>query len=508
MIIHPIPEALTFDDVLLVPAYSEVVPNQVNTQTRLTRNIVLNTPLMSAAMDTVTESRLAIAMAQQGGMGVVHRNLTIAQQAGEIDKVKRSESGMIVDPVTISPEQPIADALELMRRFKISGVPVTRKGRLVGILTNRDLRFVSRTDIPIDDVMTKTNLITVPVGTTLEQAEEILHQHRVEKLLVVNDDYELKGLITVKDIQKKLKYPNASKDSQGRLRVAGAIGATGDFLERAAELIAMRVDALAIDSAHGHSSRVLEAVSEVKRRFPEVDLLAGNVATYDGAMALIDAGADAVKVGIGPGSICTTRMVTGAGMPQITAIAEAARAASKAGVPIIADGGIKYSGDLTKAIAAGANVVMIGSLFAGVDESPGETILYQGRSFKAYRGMGSLSAMSQGSGERYFQSAEDMTGSQTAERPSITARDANGSNRLAKFVPEGIEGRVPHRGPLEAMVYQLVGGLRSGMGYLGCSTIDELQANARFIRISNAGLRESHVHDVIITREAPNYHAE
>jgi IMP dehydrogenase len=469
---------------------------------------MLNTPLMSAAMDTVTESRLAIAMAQQGGMGVVHRNLSIAQQAGEIDKVKRSESGMIVDPVTISPEQPISDALELMRRFKISGVPVTRKGRLVGILTNRDLRFVSRTDIPIDDVMTKENLITVPVGTTLEQAEEILHQHRVEKLLVVNDDYELKGLITVKDIQKKLKYPNASKDEKGRLRVAGAIGATGDFLERAAELIAMRVDALAIDSAHGHSSRVLEAIREVKKRFPSTDLLAGNIATYDGAMALIDAGADAVKVGIGPGSICTTRMVTGAGMPQITAIAEAARAAQKHGVPIIADGGIKYSGDVTKAIAAGANIVMIGSLFAGVDESPGETILYQGRSFKAYRGMGSLSAMSQGSGERYFQSAEDMTGAAALERSSVTARESNGSNRLAKFVPEGIEGRVPHRGPLEAMVYQLVGGLRSGMGYLGCGTIKELQQNARFIRISNAGLRESHVHDVIITREAPNYHAE
>jgi len=508
MIISPIPEALTFDDVLLVPAYSEVVPTQASTQTQLTKRITLNTPLMSAAMDTVTESRLAIAMAQQGGMGVVHRNLSIEQQAGEIDKVKRSESGMIVDPVTISPEQPIADALDLMRRFKISGVPVTRKGRLVGILTNRDLRFVSRTDIPIDDVMTKTNLITVPVGTTLEDAETILHQHRVEKLLVVNDDYELKGLITVKDIQKKLKYPNASKDSKGRLRVAGAIGATGDFLHRAAALIEMRVDALAIDSAHGHSSRVLEAVRECKARFPEVDLLAGNVATYDGAMALIDAGADAVKVGIGPGSICTTRMVTGAGMPQITAIAEAARAASKHGIPIIADGGIKYSGDLTKAIAAGANIVMIGSLFAGVDESPGETILYQGRSFKAYRGMGSLSAMAQGSGERYFQGKDDMTEAAAGERNSLTARENNGGNRLNKFVPEGIEGRVPHRGPLEAMVYQLVGGLRSGMGYLGCATIEELQTNARFIRISNAGLRESHVHDVIITREAPNYHAE
>jgi len=506
MILTPVPEALTFDDVLLVPAYSEVVPTQVSTQTHLTKNITLTTPLVSAAMDTVTESRLAIAMAQQGGLGVVHRNLTIEQQAGEIDKVKRSESGMIVDPVTIAPEQPIAHALELMRRYKISGVPVTRNKKLVGILTNRDLRFVSRTDIPVDDVMTKKNLITVPVGTTLEQAEEKLHEHRVEKLLVVDENYELKGLITVKDIQKKLKYPNASKDSKGRLRVAGAIGATGDFLERAAALVEARVDALAIDSAHGHSSRVLEAVAEVKKRFPGVDLLAGNIATYDGAMALIDAGADCVKVGIGPGSICTTRMVTGAGMPQITAIAEAARAAAKHGIPIVADGGIKYSGDVTKAIAAGADVVMIGSLFAGVDESPGETILYQGRSFKAYRGMGSLSAMAQGSGERYFQSTDDMTGH--GERPSLTAREGAAMNRLAKFVPEGIEGRVPHRGPLEAMVYQLVGGLRSGMGYLGCGTIRELQQNARFIRISNAGLRESHVHDVIITREAPNYHAE
>jgi len=506
MISNSVPEALTFDDVLLVPAYSDVVPTQVSTQTRLTKNITLNTPLMSAAMDTVTESRLAIAIAQQGGLGVVHRNLTIEQQAGEIDKVKRSESGMIVDPVTIDPERPISDALDVMRRFKISGVPVTKNGRLVGILTNRDLRFVSRTDIPISDVMTKKNLITVPVGTTLEQAEEILHQHRVEKLLVVNDSYELKGLITVKDIQKKLKYPNASKDSQGRLRVAGAIGATGDFLERAAEMIRNRVDALAIDSAHGHSSRVLEAVAEVKKAFPDVDLLAGNVATYEGTMALIDAGADAVKVGIGPGSICTTRMVTGAGMPQITAISEAYRAAKERGVSIIADGGIKYSGDVTKAIAAGASICMIGSLFAGVDESPGETILYQGRSFKAYRGMGSLSAMAQGSGERYFQSKDDLHDSD--RRESITARESNGGNRLAKFVPEGIEGRVPHRGPLEAMIFQLVGGLRSGMGYLGCGTIEDLQTKAKFIRISGAGLRESHVHDVVITREAPNYHVE
>jgi IMP dehydrogenase len=506
MIETNIPEALTFDDVLLVPAYSDVVPTQVSTQVQLTKKITLATPLMSAAMDTVTESRLAIAIAQQGGLGVVHRNLTIEQQAGEIDKVKRSESGMIVDPVTIDPERPISDALDVMRRFKISGVPVTKGGKLVGILTNRDLRFVSRTDIPIADVMTKENLITVPVGTTLEDAEHILHQHRVEKLLVVNDAYELKGLITVKDIQKKLKYPNASKDGQGRLRVAGAIGATGDFLERAEELVKMRVDALAIDSAHGHSSRVLEAVRECKRRFPEVDLLAGNIATYEGAKALIEAGADAVKVGIGPGSICTTRMVTGAGMPQITAIAEASRAAREYGVSIIADGGIKYSGDITKAMAAGASVCMMGSLFAGVDESPGETILYQGRSFKSYRGMGSLSAMSQGSGERYFQGKEDMASSGRTER--IELKQESSGNRLAKFVPEGIEGRVPHRGPLEAMVYQLVGGLRSGMGYLGCGSIEELQQKAKFIRISGAGLRESHVHDVVITREAPNYHVE
>ncbi|MGC9198871.1 MAG: IMP dehydrogenase [Acidobacteriaceae bacterium] len=505
MVPNSIPEALTFDDVLLVPAYSDIVPAQVSTQVQLTPRITLAVPLMSAAMDTVTESRLAIAIAQLGGMGVVHRNLTIEQQAGEIDKVKRSESGMIVDPVTIEPERPIADALDVMRRFKISGVPVTRHNKLVGILTNRDLRFVSRTDIPIGDVMTKSNLITVPVGTTLEQAEHILHQHRVEKLLVVNDAYELKGLITVKDIQKKLKYPNASKDPQGRLRVAGAIGATGDFLERAAELVKYRVDALAIDSAHGHSSRVLEAISQVKKAFPDVDLFAGNVATYDGTMALIDAGADAVKVGIGPGSICTTRMVTGAGMPQITAIAESYRAARERGVTVIADGGIKYSGDVTKAIAAGAGICMLGSLFAGVDESPGETILYQGRSFKTYRGMGSLSAMAQGSGERYFQSRDDIDTEQ-AGRTSITARE-NG-NRLAKFVPEGIEGRVPHRGPLEDTIYQLVGGLRSGMGYLGCGTIAELQEKARFVRISGAGLRESHVHDVVITREAPNYHVE
>jgi IMP dehydrogenase len=399
----------------------------------------------------------------------------------------------------------IGDALEVMRRFKISGVPVTQGSKLVGILTNRDLRFETRTDVPIGDVMTKENLITVPVGTTLEEAELILHKHRVEKLLVVNGDYELKGLITVKDIQKKLKYPNASKDEKGRLRVGGAIGATGDFMERAAEMVKNRVDVLAIDSAHGHSSRVLEAVREVKKRFPNVGLLAGNVGTYEGAKAMIDAGADAVKVGIGPGSICTTRMVTGAGMPQITAIAEAYRAAREHGIPVIADGGIKYSGEVTKAIAAGASSIMIGSLFAGVDESPGETILYQGRSFKTYRGMGSLSAMNQGSGERYFQSTDDMA-AESGE--GVVQRERNGQNRLEKFVPEGIEGRVPYRGPLEAMVYQLVGGLKSGMGYLGCNTVRELQEKSRFVRISGAGLRESHVHDVIITREAPNYHVE
>jgi IMP dehydrogenase len=507
MIEIPVPEALTFDDVLLIPAFSEVVPNQVSTQTQLTQRIAINTPLISAAMDTVTESRLAIAMAQQGGLGIIHRNLTIDQQAGEVDKVKRSESGMIVDPVTIGPEQLISDALEVMRRYKISGVPVTQGKKLVGILTNRDLRFETRTDIPVGDVMTKKDLITVPVGTTLEEAEQILHQHRVEKLLVVNGGYELKGLITVKDIQKKLKYPNAAKDPQGRLRVGAAIGATGDFLERTAELIRARADVISIDSAHGHSSRVLEAVRDVKRKFPEVELLAGNVATYDGAKALMDAGVDAVKVGIGPGSICTTRMVTGAGMPQITAISECYRAAKERNIPIIADGGIKYSGDVTKAIAAGASVVMIGSLFAGVDESPGETILYQGRSFKAYRGMGSLSAMAQGSGERYFQGKDDLAEDE-GRMEGVVARERQGQNRLAKYVPEGIEGRVPHRGPLESMVYQLVGGLRSGMGYLGCATIPELQENGRFVRISNAGLRESHVHDVIITREAPNYHVE
>jgi IMP dehydrogenase len=507
MIHFPVPEALTFDDVLLLPGYSDVVPANANTATRLSRNITINIPLISAAMDTVTESRLAIAIAQQGGLGIVHRNLSIEEQAGEVDKVKRSESGMIVDPVTMSPDDKISDALEVMRRYKISGVPITKNKKLVGILTNRDLRFESRTDIPISKVMTKENLITVAVGTTLEEAEKILHKHRVEKLLVVDDKYTLKGLITVKDIQKKLKYPGAAKDAQGRLRVGAAIGATGDFLERAQEMVRAKCDVLAIDSAHGHTSRVLDAVRAIKAKLPDVDLLAGNVGTHEGACELIKAGADAVKVGIGPGSICTTRIVTGAGVPQITAIAEASRAARDAGVPIIADGGVKFSGDITKALAAGASSVMIGSLFAGTEEAPGETILYQGRTFKTYRGMGSLSAMAHGSSERYAQ-GPDVSGNGDEGAGMATEEASDRSNRLAKLVPEGIEGRVPYRGTLAAMVHQLVGGLRSGMGYAGCNTIPELQQKAKFIRISNAGLRESHVHDVVITREAPNYRLE
>jgi IMP dehydrogenase len=504
MIHFPVPEALTFDDVLLLPGRSDVVPATVSTQTRLTKSITLNIPVLSAAMDTVTEATMAIAMAQQGGMGIIHRNLTIEQQAGEVDKVKRSESGMIVDPITMSPDDKVSDALEVMKRYRISGVPITKNRKLVGILTNRDLRFETRTDIPISKVMTKENLITVPVGTTLQQAEQILHKHRVEKLLVVDDKYALKGLITVKDIQKKLKYPNAAKDSQGRLRVGAAIGATGDFLERAQELVKAKVDLLCLDSAHGHSSRVLEAVKLVKQTLPNVELMAGNVGTFDGACELAKCGADAIKVGIGPGSICTTRVVTGAGVPQITAIAEAYRAVKDAQIPIVADGGIKYSGDITKALAAGASICMMGSLFAGTDESPGETILYQGRTFKTYRGMGSLAAMAQGSGERYFQGAED----ESSPANSIGESEDGGGNRLAKLVPEGIEGRVPYRGPLSMIVYQLVGGLRSGMGYCGAATIEELQQKSRFVRISMAGVRESHVHDVIITREAPNYRIE
>jgi IMP dehydrogenase len=499
MIHFPVPEALTFDDVLLVPARSEVVPAAANTQTQISRNIALNIPIISAAMDTVTESHMAIGLAQQGGLGIIHRNLTIEQQANEVDKVKRSESGMIVDPVTMSPDAKVSDALDVMKKYKISGVPITLKdGKLVGILTNRDLRFETRFDVPISKVMTKDNLITVAVGTTLEQAEEILHEHRVEKLLVVDDKYNLKGLITVKDIQKKLKYPGAAKDTQGRLRVSAAIGATGDFLERAQELAKAKIDVIAIDSAHGHSMLVIDAVKKVKSKLPEVDLIAGNVATFDGACELVRAGVDGIKVGIGPGSICTTRVVTGVGVPQITAIAEASRATRDAGVPVIADGGIKYSGDIVKALAAGASAVMIGSMFAGTDESPGELILYQGRTFKSYRGMGSLGAMAQGSSERYFQNSD---GDASIAMPVIGEE----SNRLAKLVPEGIEGRVPYRGSVAMIVQQMVGGLKSGMGYCGCPTVAELQQKARFVRISASGLRESHVHDVIITREAPNY---
>src|SRR5215467_7419034 len=450
MISASIPEGLTFDDLILQPALSDVLPAEADTRTCLTRRIALNIPILSAAMDTVTESHLAIGLAQQGGMGIIHRNMTIDRQAEEVDRVKRSESGMIVDPVTIAPDKKISDALEVMRRYRISGVPVTQDGKLVGILTNRDLRFETRTDVAISEVMTKENLITVPVGTTLEEAEKILHEHRVEKLLVVDDQYNLKGLITVKDIQKKLKYPSAAKDSHGRLRVGGAVGATGDFLERAQELAKAKVDLLAIDSAHGHQTRVIEAAQAVKAKLPEVDLIVGNVATFDGACELARSGADGVKVGIGPGSICTTRVVTGAGVPQITAIAEAYRATRDSGVPIIADGGIKYSGDVTKALAAGASAVMIGSLFAGTDESPGELILYQGRSFKSYRGMGSLGAMAQGSSERYFQSTENES--------SAAVIAPNGeSNRLYKLVPEGIEGRVPYRGSVAMIIYQMVG---------------------------------------------------
>jgi IMP dehydrogenase len=484
MIPESIAEGLTFDDVLLQPARSGILPANTDTRTWLTRNIPLNIPMVSAAMDTVTESHLAIALAQQGGIGIIHRNMPVERQAEEVDRVKRSESGMIVDPITIDPEQKISDALQVMKRFRISGVPVTKNGRLVGILTNRDLRFETRFDQPVSSAMTKENLITVPVGTTLEQAQEILHKHRVEKLLVVDDNYMLKGLITVKDIQKKLKYPNAAKDEQGRLRVGAALGSTGDYVERAKELVARKVDVLCIDSAHGHSERVMLAVVEVKRALPNVQLIAGNVATYEGARDLIDRGVDGIKVGIGPGSICTTRVVSGAGVPQVTAIAECSKATRGSGVPLIADGGIKFSGDVTKAIAAGADSVMIGSLFAGTEESPGETILYQGRTFKSYRGMGSMGAMTQGSSDRY-------------------AQEAGG-----KLVPEGIEGRVPYKGPLSELVYQLIGGLRAGMGYCGAGTIAELQARARFLRVSAAGLRESHVHDVIITKEAPNYRLE
>jgi IMP dehydrogenase len=478
---------LTFDDVLLRPAKSELHPNFVDVSTRLTRDIRLNIPIISAAMDTVTEARLAIAMAQQGGLGVIHKNMSIEQQAEEVDKVKRSEAGMIVDPVTMRPWQSIAEALQVMEKYKISGVPVTDKnGKLVGILTNRDLRFETRFDLPIAERMTKENLITVPVGTTLEQAREVLHHHRIEKLLVVDSNGDLKGLITVKDIQKARQYPQAAKDPLGRLRVGAAIGVGREGLDRARALIDAKVDVVVIDSAHAHSVGVMDVIKQFKKLYPDTPLIAGNVATAEGTRDLIDLGVDAVKVGIGPGSICTTRVVAGAGVPQISAVMECARAAEKFDVPIISDGGIKFSGDITKALAAGAHSVMIGSLFAGTDEAPGETILYQGRTFKAYRGMGSLGAMQAGSRDRYFQEEIDAS----------------------KLVPEGIEGKVPYKGSLGAMVPQLVGGLRSGMGLTGSRNIDDLRTKSQFVRITAAGLRESHAHDVMITKEAPNYQIE
>lgn len=487
MIEGSIPEGLTFDDVLLAPGKSSVMPNQVDTRTCFTKRLALNIPLASAAMDTVTESRLAIAIARQGGIGIVHRNMPIDRQAEEVDRVKRSESGMIVDPVTISPDITLRQALEIMTKYRISGLPVTRGTRLTGILTNRDLRFEKNHSLLVGQVMTKDNLVTVPVGTTLEEAERILQKHRIEKLLVVDQDFNLKGLITVKDIQKKLEYPRAAKDEQGRLRVGAAVGATGDFLERAIEMSKCKADVLAVDTAHGHTDTVMAAIKAIRQRLPEMQIIAGNVATFDGARDLISLGIDGLKVGIGPGSICTTRVVTGAGVPQLTAVMEAARAAKGTGVPIIADGGIKYSGDITKAIAAGASCVMIGSLFAGTEESPGETILYQGRTFKSYRGMGSTAAMEAGS-----------------DRYSVV----QDSSERGKSVPEGVEGRVPFKGPLAALTDQLVGGLKSGMGYVGASDLRELAEKSRFVRITAAGLRESHVHDVIITREAPNYRME
>lgn len=486
--------ALTFDDVLLVPQHSTVLPHQVDVSTRLTRNIRLNVPLVSAAMDTVTESRLAIAMAQQGGLGVIHKNLSIEDQASEVDRVKRSESGMIVDPITLSPHHRIFEALDLMKKYRISGVPITedgsKEGRLVGILTNSDLRFETNVQRPISDIMTSENLITVPVGTTLDGAREILHRHKVEKLLVVDHSFRLKGLITVKDIQKAVKYPNASKDTLGRLRCGAAVGVAKDTVERAAALVAAGVDVLVVDTAHGHSQGVLDIVGRIRKQFREVELVAGNVATASGTMALIDQGVDAVKVGIGAGSICTTRVVAGIGVPMISAVLECAKAAAKRDVPVIADGGIRFSGDITKALAVGASTTMIGNLFAGTDESPGEMILYQGRSFKEYRGMGSIGAMRRGSRDRYFQDDFDL------DSPSAVGE---------KLVPEGIEGRVAHKGSVAAMIHQLVGGLRAGMGYTGCATIPELQRNAQIIRITPAGFRESHVHDVAITKEAPNY---
>ena len=477
---------LTFDDVVLVPAKSSVLPAEVDTRTRLTRRITLNIPIVSAAMDTVTESGLAIAMAREGGIGIIHRVFSPTAQAAEVDKVKKSESGMILNPVTIAPDDTIRDAHKIMAQYRISGIPVTKQGKLVGIVTNRDLRFETRMDLKISQVMTRDNLVTAPEGTTLDKAREILHQNRIEKLPVVNNRFELKGLITIKDIAKRIKYPDACKDENGCLRVGAAVGVGHDAETRVPLLAKAGVDMIVVDTAHGHSAGVVETVRQLKRRFPDLEVVAGNIATKEAARDLIDAGADALKVGVGPGSICTTRIVAGAGVPQLTAIAECAAVAARAKVPVIADGGIKYSGDITKAIAGGASCVMIGSLFAGTEESPGETIHFQGRTYKVYRGMGSLGAMERGGRDRYAQ----------AERP------------VQKLVPEGIEGRVPYRGLLSGIVYQLVGGLRAGMGYCGCRTVGEMQKKARFIRLTQAGLRESHVHDVIITKEAPNYRTE
>jgi IMP dehydrogenase len=476
-------ETLTFDDLLLVPCESSILPKDAETSTLLTNNITLNIPIVSAAMDTVTESGTAICLAQEGGIGIIHRNMSIEKQVIEVDKVKKSESGMIVDPITIEPEQKVHDALELMNKYRISGVPVVKNRRLVGILTNRDLRFETNLDQTVSDVMTKDNLVTVSSNISLEESKKLLHKHRIEKLLVVDDAYNLKGMITIKDIEKIRKYPNSCKDSRGRLRVGAAVGII-DRDARVDALLSAGVDVIVIDTSHGHSAGVLDAIKDTKITFPACELVAGNVATFEGAEALIRAGVDAIKVGVGPGSICTTRIIAGVGIPQMSAIRDAAKAANKYSIPIISDGGIKYSGDVVKALAAGAHTVMIGSLFAGTEESPGETILFQGRSYKMYRGMGSLEAMKMGSMDRYYQ--DDIESS-------------------LKTVPEGIEGRVPFRGPLSASVGQLVGGLKVGMGYVGCRTIKELREKTRFIRITSAGLRESHVHDVIITKEAPNY---
>ena len=482
-----LPVGLTFDDVLLIPAESSVLPRDIDVSTRLTERIRLNIPLVSAAMDTVTESKTAIAMAQEGGLGIVHRNLSVWAQAGEVEKVKKFESGMITDPITVAPDQKISDAQEIMSKYGISGVPVTKNGKLVGILTNRDLRFEKRHDRPVSEVMTKENLVTVKPGVGLDEAKELLHHHRIEKLLVVDDRFELKGLITVKDIEKKIQYPNASKDERGRLRVAAAVGVGPDWEERVEALVRAGVDLIAVDTAHGHSKNVLDVVGQIRRRYPDLEISGGNVATAEGTTALIQAGVNVVKVGVGPGSICTTRVVSGVGVPQITAIGSCAKAAARYNVPIIADGGIKYSGDITKALAAGADTVMIGSLFAGTEESPGETILYQGRTYKSYRGMGSIGAMGQGSRDRYGQA------------------DVMDSNKL---VPEGIEGQVPYKGSLSFNIHQLVGGLRAGMGYLGCKNVETLHSKAKFMQITSAALREGHVHDVFITKEAPNYRVE